>query len=158
MAHPLDSNESTRHEPPMAFWVYMLRCADGRYYTGQTDDLDRRISEHQTGGFCDFTSRRRPVSLVWSEYFSTRIEALEAERRIKPWSRAKKEALIAGNWSQLSYYAKPPSERSTSPLGVSTSLDTNGFESSVFSASFVSSSSTCSGFETSPSESPKSEK
>jgi len=109
----------------MAFWVYMLKCADGRFYTGQTDDLDRRIAEHQTGGFCDFTSRRQPVTLVWSEYFPTRIEALEAERRIKPWSRAKKEALIRGDWATVSYYAKPPRERSLVP-GPSTSLGTNG--------------------------------
>ena len=109
----------------MAFWVYMLRCADGRYYTGQTDHLERRIAEHQTGGFCDFTARRRPVTLVWSEYFQTRIEALEAERRIKPWSRAKKEALIRGDWETVSYFAKPPRERSL-PRGPSTSLGTNG--------------------------------
>ncbi|MFN7030773.1 MAG: GIY-YIG nuclease family protein, partial [Sphingopyxis sp.] len=40
----------------MVFWTYMLRCSDGRYYTGHTDNLERRIAEHQHGGFCDFTS------------------------------------------------------------------------------------------------------
>ena len=104
----------------MAFWCYILRCSDGRYYTGHTDDLDRRIAEHNHGGFCDFTSRRRPVQLVWSEDFPTRLEALEAERRIKPWSRYKKEGLIRGNWQQVSHYARPPKERP------STSLGTNG--------------------------------
>ena len=104
----------------MAFWVYILRCADGRYYTGQTDDLDRRIAEHQAGGFCDLTARRQPVALIWQESFQTRIEALEAERRIKPGSRAKKEALIAGDWQALSHWAKPPAARP------STSLGTNG--------------------------------
>jgi putative endonuclease len=104
----------------MAFWVYMLRCSDGRFYTGHTDDLDRRISEHHAGGFCDFTSRRRPVELAWQGYFPTRIEALEAEQRIKAWSRAKKEALIHGDWKSVSFFARPPAER------VSTSLDTNG--------------------------------
>ncbi|MFZ5746082.1 MAG: GIY-YIG nuclease family protein [Pseudomonadota bacterium] len=102
------------------FWVYILRCADGRYYTGHTDDLDRRFAEHQAGGYCDFTSRRRPVALVRSEKFQTRLEALEAERRIKPWSRAKKESLISGDWVALSYWSKPPTERP------STSLGTNG--------------------------------
>jgi putative endonuclease len=92
----------------MAFWAYILRCTDGRYYTGHTDNLEARLAQHQAGGFCDFTSRRRPIQLVWSQEFSTRIEALEAERRIKPWSRAKKEALIRGDWAALSYYAKPP--------------------------------------------------
>ena len=104
----------------MAFWAYILRCADGKYYTGHTDNLEVRIAQHQMGGFSDFTSRRRPVQLVWSQEFPTRIDALEAERRIKPWSRAKKEALIRGDWAALSYYAKPPSERP------STSLGTNG--------------------------------
>ncbi len=102
------------------FWVYLLRCADGRFYTGQTDDLDRRMAQHHAGGFCDFTSRRQPVALVWKDSFQARIEALEAERRIKPWSRAKKEALIASDWAALSYWAKPPAARP------STSLGTNG--------------------------------
>ncbi len=104
------------------FWVYLLRCADGRFYTGQTDDLDRRMAQHHAGGFCDFTSRRQPVALVWCESFQTRIKALDAERRIKPWSRAKKEALIASDWAALSYWAKPPAARP------STSLGTNGVD------------------------------
>jgi putative endonuclease len=104
----------------MAFWVYILRCSDGRYYTGHTDHLDRRIAQHRHGGYCDFTARRQHVELVWSESFHTRLEALEAERRIKGWSRVKKQALIAGDWARLSHLAKPPSERP------STSLGTNG--------------------------------
>ncbi|MDP9422235.1 MAG: GIY-YIG nuclease family protein [Pseudomonadota bacterium] len=104
----------------MAFWAYILCCADGRYYTGHTDNLEVRFAQHQTGGYCNFTSRRRPVELVWSQEFGTRIEALGAERQIKPWSRAKKEALIRGDWAAISYYAKPPKERP------STSLGTNG--------------------------------
>ena len=98
----------------------MLKCADGKYYTGHTDDLDARVAQHQSGGFCDFTSRRRPVKLMWAEEFGTRAEALEAELRVKNWSRAKKEALAIGDWKKLSYYARLPHER------VSTSLDTNG--------------------------------
>ena len=104
----------------MSFWVYVLQCADGKYYTGHSDNLERRIAQHEIGGFCDYTSRRRPVRLMWSESFSTRIEALEAERRIKPWARAKKEALFRGDWAAVSHFAKPPSERP------STSLGTNG--------------------------------
>jgi predicted GIY-YIG superfamily endonuclease len=112
----------------MAFWTYMLRCSDGRYYTGHTDNLDRRIGEHQTGGFCRFTTRRLPVELVWAEYFPSRIEALEAERIVGGWSRAKKEALIAGDWQRVSFFAKPPKERFSTSLetGFSTSLETNG--------------------------------
>jgi predicted GIY-YIG superfamily endonuclease len=104
----------------LAFWAYILQCSDGRYYTGQTDNLEYRFAQHQAGGYCDFTSRRRPVRLTWSQEFPTRIEALEAERRIKPWSRAKKEALMRGDWAAVSYFARPPKERP------STSLGTNG--------------------------------
>ncbi len=113
------------------FWVYLLRCADGRFYTGQTDDLDRRMAQHHAGGFCDFTSRRQPVALVWNEAFQTRIEALEAERRIKPWSRAKKEALIASDWAALSYWAKSPAARPSTSLGTN---GTSGGESAEIDA------------------------
>lgn len=104
----------------MSFWAYMLRCSDGRYYTGHTDDLERRINEHMPGGFCDFTSRRLPVELVWSEQFHSRLEALETERKVGRWSRAKKEALIKGDWKRIGFFARPPAER------FSTSLETNG--------------------------------
>ena len=106
----------------MAFWAYILKCVDGRYYTGHTDNIEQRLAQHQAGGYCDFTSRRLPVQLVSSDYFQTRLEAIEAEMKIKPWSRAKKEALIAGDWAKLSYFAKPPKERGDP----STSLGTNG--------------------------------
>ncbi|MBX7457262.1 GIY-YIG nuclease family protein [Qipengyuania sp. 1NDH17] len=104
----------------MPFWCYILQCADRKYYTGHTDDLERRIGEHQIGGYCDFTSRRLPVRLFWAERFSSREEALSCELRVKKWSRAKKEALGKADWVALSHFAKPPCER------VSTSLDTNG--------------------------------
>ncbi len=103
----------------MAFWVYILRCSDDRYYTGHTDNIEQRIAQHQAGGYSDFTTRRRPVQLMWCENFPTRIEALEAERRIKSWSRAKKEALIRGDWEALSYFARPPRERPSTSLGTS---------------------------------------
>ena len=92
----------------MSFWVYLLRCADGRYYTGHIDNLERRVNEHQAGADrgC-WTWRRRPVALVWTERFATRIEALETERRVGGWSRRKKEALIAGDWAAISRYARP---------------------------------------------------
>jgi predicted GIY-YIG superfamily endonuclease len=112
----------------MAFWCYILRCSDGLYYTGHTDDLERRLAQHHHGGFSKFTSSRRPVTLIWAQDFPTRHEALATELRVKNWSRAKKEALARSDWASLSHFAKPPSERSTGtpPEGVSTSLDTNG--------------------------------
>ena len=105
----------------MAFWTYMLRCADDRYYVGHRDALEQRLAQHQAGKGNDFTARRQPVTLVWSETFGTREEALTAERRIKGCSRAKKEALIAGDWSRISELAV---SRVARP---STSLRTNGF-------------------------------
>ena len=104
----------------LQFWTYILRCSDGSYYTGHTDNLEGRLWQHQQGIGCAWTRRRRPVELVWHAVFETREEALAAERQIKPWSRAKKEALIRGDWAALSYFARPPHERP------STSLGTNG--------------------------------
>jgi putative endonuclease len=88
------------------FYAYLLRCADGSYYTGHTDDLEHRIAQHQTGACGGYTARRRPVELVWSETFPSRDEGLAAERQIKGWSRAKKEALIAGDWERISALAR----------------------------------------------------
>ena len=90
----------------MSFWVYILRCADGSYYTGQTDDLERRVAEHQSGTWPGYTSSRRPVILVYSEAFSTREEALACERKIKGWSRMKKEAMMPGHWAEVARLAK----------------------------------------------------
>ena len=90
----------------MPFYAYILKCSDGKYYTGHTDDIENRIAQHQAGiGDC-FTYARRPVELVWIEEFPTRYEALVSERRIKGWRRAKKEALIAGDWNEVSRLAK----------------------------------------------------
>lgn len=98
----------------MSFWAYMLRCADGTYYTGHTDDLETRLGQHHSGTVKGYTHDRRPLEHVWSQEFETREEAISAELRIKGWSRAKKEALIAGDWKRLKRAAIPPSERSTS--------------------------------------------
>lgn len=90
----------------MAFWIYLLRCADGSYYAGHTDDLDKRIGEHVTGACGGYTATRLPIELVWRQACPTRIEALTVERQIKGWSRAKKEALIRGDWEEISRLAK----------------------------------------------------
>ena len=85
----------------MSFYAYMLRCSDGSYYIGHTDSLERRIAQHQHGELPGYTHNRRPVTLIWSQDFPSRIEALEAERQLKGWSRAKKEALAAGDWEAV---------------------------------------------------------
>ncbi len=104
----------------MQFWVYILKCRDGSFYTGHTDDLDKRMAEHRQGKGSLWTRTRLPVELVWCDWAGERYEALAFERRVKNWSRAKKEALIAGDWERVGYFAKPPHERP------STSLGTNG--------------------------------
>ncbi|QIG52959.1 GIY-YIG nuclease family protein [Altererythrobacter sp. BO-6] len=90
----------------MPFYAYILLCNDGSYYVGHTDDLDFRLGQHQAGALGGYTAKRLPVKLVWSESFPTRDEAFAAERRIKGWSRAKKEALIAGDWELVSRLAR----------------------------------------------------
>jgi putative endonuclease len=91
----------------MGAWLYILRCADGSYYTGTTRaDLEQRFAEHQSGRFPGFTARRRPVVLVYSEYFDQIVDAIAAERRIKGWSRAKKEALVNGDFQRISELAR----------------------------------------------------
>ena len=83
------------------FFVYMLRCSDGSFYIGHTDDLEKRFFEHQTGVCESYTVERRPVTLVFSEQCQTRYEALSLERQLKGWSRAKKQALVEGDFQKL---------------------------------------------------------
>lgn len=90
----------------MGFFVYVLRRADRSYCTGHADDLDRRFAQHQAGTIDGCTKRRRPVVLEFSQELPTRQEALEAERRIKGWSRAKKEAMCRGDWAEVSRLAR----------------------------------------------------
>ena len=90
----------------MSFHVYILPCADASYYIGHTDDLEARMEEHARGGLSVYTRKRRPLKLAFSETFVTRREALERERQLKGWSRAKKEALIKGNCTRLKELAK----------------------------------------------------
>ena len=92
----------------MGAFVYMLRCSDKSYYVGSAtgDDLLKRFEEHQTGAYRGYTYLRRPVELVWSEHFDRITDAIAAERQLKGWSRAKKEALIGGDWSTVQQLSK----------------------------------------------------
>jgi predicted GIY-YIG superfamily endonuclease len=101
----------------------MLHCRGGKYYAGHTDDLDLRIAQHQSGSVAGSTSDRLPVELVWSQEFSTRLEALAAEQQIKGCSRAKKQALIQGDWDRISALAKSKDGASTSSARTEESLD-----------------------------------
>jgi predicted GIY-YIG superfamily endonuclease len=88
------------------YWTYIIRCSDGSYYTGSTSSIEKRISEHQQGIIPGYTKNKRPIELVFSEYFEDVYNAISAERQIKGWSRAKKEALIQGDFELLKALAK----------------------------------------------------
>jgi putative endonuclease len=88
--------------------IYILRCADGSYYTGVTRrPVDERVCEHVQGLDEDcYTFRRRPVTLAQAEHYPRIADAVAAERRIKEWSRAKKDAYIRGDFPALIALAK----------------------------------------------------
>lgn len=83
--------------------VYMIRCRDGAYYVGSTrTTLDDRIVQHNAGSFGGYTAARRPFELMWHQEFQRITDAIAVERQIKGWSRAKKEALIRGDFAAIS--------------------------------------------------------
>ncbi len=98
----------------MSFWAYMLQCRGGFLYTGHTDDLSHRIAQHEHGEIAGYTREHRPVALVWSQEFQTCDDAKAFERQMKGWSRAKKLALIRGDWDRISQLAKKKGSPSTS--------------------------------------------
>ena len=94
-------------------YVYILKCSDKSYYTGVTNNLDRRLLEHESGLNPDcYTFTRRPVHLVFYEVCSTPRQAIEFEKKIKGWSRAKKEALINEDWKKIQDLSKCRNETS----------------------------------------------
>jgi predicted GIY-YIG superfamily endonuclease len=99
----------------MSFWTNMLHCSDRSFYVGHTDDLEARIALHRSGAMSGYTAGRLPVVLVWSETFPTRAEALATERQLKGWSRARKMALIRGDWDELQALARKKGRASTQP-------------------------------------------
>ena len=87
-------------------WMYILECADGSYYVGSTVDLERRVWEHNEGLGGQYTARRRPVKLVYAAEFERIEDAFAWEKRVQGWSRAKREALIRGDWDALPALAR----------------------------------------------------
>src|SRR4051794_15507711 len=99
-------SDVSSHLMDLAF-VYILRCSDGSYYCGTArQGLERRVAEHNAGALGGYTSTRRPVTLVYSERFQRITDAIAAERQIKGWSRAKKKALIRGDFDALRRLSK----------------------------------------------------
>ena len=96
------------------YFVYVVECSDKSYYTGVTNDLDRRIWEHNNDDTNSYTSKRRPVILKYFQRFQNINAAIAFEKQIKGWSRKKKEALFEENWEEIKRLAKskgnnPPS-------------------------------------------------
>ena len=82
--------------------MYILKCINGAYYVGHTDNIDKRMSEHNLGLISGcYTKNKWPLELVYLEVFSTRDDAFHAERQVKGWSRKKKEAFIQSDWDKI---------------------------------------------------------
>jgi putative endonuclease len=92
-------------------WLYILECSDGSYYVGSTSDLERRIWEHNEGLGAKYTARRRPVKLVYAAEFESIAEAYEREKQVQGWGRAKRKALIDGDYGALPELARKDFER-----------------------------------------------
>lgn len=86
----------------MGGWVYILLCADGTFYVGVTSRLWERLGEHMRGASKDsYTAQRLPVRLVWCTFIDSIVDAIAAEKKLKGWSHAKKQALIDGDFRRL---------------------------------------------------------
>jgi putative endonuclease len=101
-------------------FLYILRCSDKSLYTGTTrTELEIRVAQHNAGSLGGYTSKRRPVTLIYSEWFGRITDAIAAERKLKKWSKAKKEAFIRGDFEALQALSRRrgpyPSRRPASP-------------------------------------------
>lgn len=89
------------------YYVYIIRCNDNSLYTGITSDLERRIMEHNEGKYPDaYTFKKRPVTLIFYQDFTEPNQAVYFEKKLKKWSKAKKEALIKGDFDLLQTLAE----------------------------------------------------
>ena len=101
---PLLKTERTMYNQ---YYVYILECSDNSYYTGITNDLSKRLEQHQEGTKKDaYTYKRRPVTLKFHQDFNDVLQAIYFEKKIKRWTRAKKKALIDGDWDMLQILAE----------------------------------------------------
>ncbi len=99
------------------YWVYILKCSDKSYYTGVTNNLERRVAEHNVGLHPNcFTFKRRPVKVVSSSRFTWILQAIAFEKQLKGWSRAKKEALIKGEFEMLQRLSRLRRAQSDNPI------------------------------------------
>ncbi len=90
-----------------SMYVYIVECFDGSYYTGVTNNADQRIEQHNSGiNPACYTYSRRPVKIVFCQYFNNPNEAISFEKQVKGWSRKKKEAVINNRWDLLPELSK----------------------------------------------------
>ena len=83
-------------------FVYIVKCKDDSYYTGLTNNVEKRVVEHNSGlDENSYTYSRRSVKLLYSQEFSDMNQAIRFEKQVKSWSKAKKEALIEGDFEKL---------------------------------------------------------
>ncbi|MCJ7718021.1 MAG: GIY-YIG nuclease family protein [Anaerolineales bacterium] len=92
-------------------WIYILECADGSYYTGNSTNLEERLYQHNIGEGGHWKKGRLPVKLVFFQCIPSKEYAYLAEQQIKRWSRANKIALINNDWNLIKYLAKKPEFR-----------------------------------------------
>jgi putative endonuclease len=98
---PVEMRNAKRQFLIMKGYMYILECANGKYYTGSTIDLDRRVAQHQDGEGANFTKKHLPVKLVYFEEYQRIDQAFYREKQVQGWSRRKKEALINGKEEDL---------------------------------------------------------
>ena len=93
------------------YYVYIVQCCDNSYYTGITNNIERRLWQHQTGyNTSCYTFNRRPVKLKYCERFQHVKQAIAWEKQLKGWSRKKKEALFKEDWEEIKRLAKSKSQ------------------------------------------------
>ena len=90
-----------------SYYVYILKCSDKSYYTGITNNIGKRLNEHKFGKNRDcYTLKRRPLELKFQQIFNDVLLAIYFEKKIKKWTRSKKEALINGDFDMLQILAE----------------------------------------------------
>ncbi|MDT8346982.1 MAG: GIY-YIG nuclease family protein, partial [Flavobacteriaceae bacterium] len=97
-------------------YMYILLCSDGSYYTGSTKNLELRVKQHNNGEGANHTKKRLPVELVYFEEFDRIDEAFYREKQVQGWSRKKKEALINGDFENLSHLSMAYRDRDSEAL------------------------------------------
>ena len=112
-------NKTNGRQSTIAY-LYILECADGSFYTGSTKDLPCRLWQHQNGLGANYTKKRLPVNLVYAEEFERVDDAFYREQQVQGWSRAKKIALMQGNWDRVRILAECQNESHYRGMEVST--------------------------------------